>query len=436
MTSNTDEKVEPAELWPDIRSAGGILRWVDSRLREQGLWVERLETDRMSKKDLAEYKKRLKAEAAERKKLNRLAWQAYKATHIVHLGESIWWNDDADFDRFDHPTPEERRAVNELPDLETPKDLAEALGTDIPGLRWLTYHREAATFVHYTPFTIPKKRGGTRQIWAPMPMMKAAQRWVLRNIVEHLPVHGAAHGFLPGRSILTNARVHTSSKIVLNMDIRDFFPTVTLPRVKGLFRAAGYREQVALLLALICTESPRRIVEYDDQKYYLALGPRCLPQGAPTSPAITNAICLRLDRRLSGLARKLHWRYSRYADDMTFSLPAGYVGEPRLGDVLGTVKAVVVDEGFEIHEDKTRVSRKGARQKVTGLVVNGTGEPRVPRDKRRKLRAAIHNLNQGTPVEDGDSVRTLAGWAAYIFMTDPDEGARYLDELEPHIRRG
>lgn len=428
MTQETMKS--PAELWPEIRSVGGLRRWVQHTLDETGFSVERRETEAMSKNDLAEYKKALKAEAAEKSRLQRMAWRAYHATHIVHLGDGVYWNDDDDFDRFDHPRAEERRSANRLPEIDSPDALAECLGMDIPRLRWLTYNREAATFVHYTPFTIPKKSGGERQIWAPMPILKAAQTWILRNIVEHLPVHGAAHGFLPGRSILTNARMHTASKIVVNMDIRDFFPTVTLPRVKGLFRNAGYREQVATLLALLCTESPRQIKEFDGKTYFLALGPRCLPQGAPTSPAITNTIALRLDRRLTGLAEALHWRYTRYADDLTFSLPHGYVGEPRLGDLLGTVTAIVKDEGFEIRRDKTRVARKGARQKVTGLVVNGKGEPRVPRDKRRMLRAAVHNLESGRPLPEDESLHSLRGWAAYIYMTDPEEGARYLEALQ------
>lgn len=433
--TNVQEEKTLEQLWEEIRSASGVLRWIGATLEQSGLAVHRVDAETLSKSELATYKASLKAEAAERRRLSKLAWQAYRATHIVHLGDGVYWNDDGDIDRYDHPKAEERRKANLLPQLDTPKQLAAALGIDLPTLRWLTYHREAAKLVHYTPFTIPKANGGSRQIWAPMPKLKAAQTWVLRNILEHLPVHGAAHGFLPGRSILTNARQHTSSKVVVNLDVRDFFPTITLRRVKGVFRAAGYNEQVATLLALLCTEAPRRVQQYEGTTYYLALGPRCLPQGAPTSPAITNAVCLRLDRRLTGLADALHWRYTRYADDLTFSLPAGYVGAPRLGDLLSTVKAVVADEGFEIRDDKTRVSRTGAQQKVTGLIVNDTGEPRVPRNKRRMLRAAVNNLQQGKPLPDGESVYSLGGWAAFLYMTDPSEGAQYLEALAPFINQ-
>jgi hypothetical protein len=262
-----------------------------------------------------------------------------------------------------------------------------------------------------------------------MPKLKAAQHWILRNIVERLLVHGAAHGFLPGRSTLSNAAVHANPRIVAKLDIKDFFPTITLPRVKGVFRKAGYREQVATLLALLCTESPREVVTHEGQTYYVALGPRCLPQGAPTSPALTNTLCLRLDQRLSGMARRLGWRYTRYADDLTFSLPDGHAGPPRIGTLLGTVRRIVGDEGFTIHAKKTTVSRQGGSQRITGLVVNGPGAPRVPRRLKRRLRAAIHNQAQGRSSEQSDSPATLVGWAAYICMTDPALGKRYLDVL-------
>src|SRR5262249_57668079 len=180
---------------------------------------------------------------------------------------------------------------------------------------------------------------------------KAAEQGILGHVAEKLPVHGSAHGFLPGRSILTNAAAHTGARAVVKMDVKDFFPTVTLKRVKGIFRKAGYREQVATLLALLCTEAPREVVEHDGRTYYVSLGPRCLPQGAPTSPALTNTLCLRLDRRLSGLAKRLGWRYTRYADDLTFSLPAGHKGKPRLGALVGLVRRIVEAEGLRINPE-------------------------------------------------------------------------------------
>jgi hypothetical protein len=301
------------------------------------------------------------------------------------------------------------------------------MGLSVARLRWLAYHREAATRVHYRRFTIPKRDGSERAIWAPLPTLKAAQRWILRNVVERLPVHGSAHGFLPGRSIVSNAAIHAGASVVVKMDVKDFFPTVTLRRVRGVFRRAGYREQVATLLALVCTESPREIVEHGGTTYFVALGPRCLPQGAPTSPGLTNVLCHRLDRRLTGLANRLGWRYTRYADDLTFSLPSDHQGEVKVGAVLGLVRRVVEAEG--IRPDKTRLHRSGGRQSVTGLVVNGGGEPRTPRQLRRRVRAAVHNLSKGKPTPDGWTPAQLEGYAAYITMTDARLGAKLFRQL-------
>jgi RNA-directed DNA polymerase len=422
-------RTDPLTLWRQIAQAGGVQAYVTAQLRERGFLFDRRDADQMSDREKDQYKKALKQEAEERRKLRKEAWQAYQAAHVVHLGEGVFWSDDGKPDRWDTPNGEERAAENELPALDTPAQLAEALGVTVAQLRGLCYHRDAATSLHYRRFVIPKRDGTARPIWAPLPRLKAAQRWVLHNVVERLPVHGAAQGFLAGRSILSNAATHTGSKIVLKMDVKEFFPTVTWRRVKGVFRRAGYREQIATLLALLCTEAPREVVEFEGKTYYVSLGPRCLPQGAPTSPALTNALCLRLDRRLAGLAKKLGWRYTRYADDLTFSLPAGHQGPPRLGALLGCVKRVVEAEGFRVKPEKTRVHRAGGRQSVTGLVVNGDGPPRVPRKLRRQLRAATHNRKVGKPLPEGESPARLLGYAAYVHMTDPKLGRKLLAGL-------
>jgi RNA-directed DNA polymerase len=425
----TTPRTDPLTLWRQIDQTGGVRAYVDGQLRERGFLVERRDADQMSDREKDQYKKALKQEAAERKTLAREAWGAYRAAHIVHLGDGVYWSDDVKPDKWDTPNSEERAAENELPPLDSPAQLAEALGVTVAQLRGMTYHRDAATSLHYRRFSIPKRDGTERPIWAPLPRLKAAQAWVLHNVVERLPVHGAAHGFLAGRSTLTNAAAHTNAKLVLKMDVKEFFPTVTWRRVKGVFRRAGYRERVATLLALLCTESPREVVQLDGTTYFVSLGPRCLPQGAPTSPALTNALCLRLDRRLTGLAAKLDWRYTRYADDLTFSLPAAHVGPPRLGALIGCVTRVVETEGFRVHPEKTRVARPGGRQAVTGLVVNGDAAPRTPRTLRRQLRAALHNRKVGKPRPDGETAAQLHGLAAYVYMTDPVLGRKLLAEL-------
>ena len=135
------------------------------------------------------------------------------------------------------------------------------------------------------PFTIPKRDGSERPIWAPLPRLKAAQSWILRNLLQKVVPHEAAHGFRGGRSILSNAMPHLRKGVVVNVDLQNFFPTVGYRRVKGLFRALGYSESAATIFALLCTEPEVEEAELDGQRYYVALAERRLPQGAPTSPA-------------------------------------------------------------------------------------------------------------------------------------------------------
>ena len=163
-------------------------------------------------------------------------------------------------------------------------------------------------------------RGGRlRELAAPAEQLAAAQECILTNILEKVPTHDAAHGFVPGRSTVSNAMPHVGRAIIVNADLSDFFPSITFPRVLGLFRWLGYSPAAATILALLCTESPRKTVSYAGTLYHVATGPRALPQGACTSPALSNLIARGLDARLAGIGHKLGWTYTRYADDLTLS---------------------------------------------------------------------------------------------------------------------
>src|SRR6185503_1375083 len=154
--------------------------------------------------------------------LYRKAWRAYRSAHVVHLGPGVFWHDTADVDRYDAGDPEKERKDSQLPDLKDVDALAQALGLTIPRLRWLAYHREVDSGTHYRRWHVPKRDGSLRLISAPKKDLKAAQRWIAREVTEHLPVHFAAHGFLPGRSVATNARVHAGARILVKMDIEGF----------------------------------------------------------------------------------------------------------------------------------------------------------------------------------------------------------------------
>jgi RNA-directed DNA polymerase len=430
------QREEQARLarWKAIEEAGGQEAWVEAELKSKGLAPEHEDPSGLSEKEKSAWKEKKKAEATERRALKRLAWEAWRTTHINHLGVGVHWEEAEGPDKFDLKDREERAKANGLPELTSAQTLAKALGLSVARLRWFAYHREVDTGTHYRSWEIPKRDGGKRTITSPKKELKEAQRWVLSNVIERLPVHGAAHGFVAGRSIVTNALAHKGADVVVKMDIKDFFPSVTWPRVKGLLRKGGLAENTATLLALMATEAPREVVQFRGKTLYVAKGPRALPQGAPTSPGITNALCLRLDKRLSALSRRLGFVYTRYADDMTFSWRKSKAKPEAPVAVLVTrVERVLEAEGFRVHPDKTRVMKPGNRQVVTGLVVNEApkGQPgaRVPREVMRQLRAALHNREKGKPGKDGETLEQLKGLAAFIHMTDPVKGRAFLERL-------
>lgn len=331
----------------------------------------------------------------------------------------------------------ERLVASYLPVMAAPADVARALGLTVSQLRWLSFHAEAAERTHYVTFQIPKRSGGLRTISAPHQKLAAAQQWILANVLARLTPEAPAHGFVSGRSTVTNATPHLGQDLVINLDLSDFFPTITFPRVRGLFEKLGYSPAVATVLALLTTEAPRLPAEYDGQKYAVATGPRALPQGACTSPALSNQIARRLDRRLSGLARRHGWTYTRYADDLTFSAPVGHREElPRM---LGRIRAIVTAEGFRLNPKKGRVQRRARRQDVTGIVVND--KPGLPRAEVRRLRAILHQAAKtGLEAQNREQRPHFEAWLrgriAYLSMIDPHKGGQLRAQLDALTRAG
>jgi hypothetical protein len=434
----TETAEQRRELWKVVQEVGGISSYLRKEI--EGLEFSTIGRDptQMNAKQKAQYKEDKRKESEFRRALKKQIWQAYREVHLVHLGEGIFYNDLVDADRFDIEKREQRLADNDLPKLETIEQLAAFFDLSIPQLRWLSYHKNADTGSHYTQFTIPKADGSERTISAPKPKLKACQRKILRDILSPLPIHGAAHGFVPGRSIATHAAVHAGAKVIIKIDLQQFFPTVVFPRVKGLFRKIGYPEQVATVLALLATDAPRAQVELNGKTYHVALQDRCLPQGAPTSPTITNLLCVRMDRRLSGIAQKYNWQYSRYADDMAFSW---HCDEPApISAILAACETIANAEGFRINPKKTRVMRQSSRQSITGLVVNQmpstqTDHPRPPRQLLRQIRAAIHNHTHNRPTKAGESLAQLLGLAAFVNQSDPQRGLPLLQQIRTLIAK-
>ena len=320
-------------------------------------------------------------------------------------------------------TPSRVKALDQykLPKLADVAAVAAFAGVDEDGLTALM-RPGVEPGSGYVEFEIPKAKGGTRRIAAPRTPLRKIQRKILDEILAKIPLHDACHGFVPGRSTVTNAKPHEGAAIVVKLDLKDFFPTVHYRRVKGLFEHFGYGEDVAAALAGITTYRPK-----------LANGtvvwPGMLPQGAPTSPALANLACRRMDRRLERLAAKYGAIYTRYADDLTFSFKT--VPEIRIGRFLWWIDAICQQEGFTERDDKRRILRAKHQQRVTGLVVNQ--RVNIPRKDRRRFRAILHNCaKHGVPSQAKDHAdfpAYLAGYAAYVNMVDPTLGKAYIAEV-------
>jgi uncharacterized protein (TIGR03067 family) len=247
--------------------------------------------------------------------------------------------------------------------------------------------------VTYQQKAIPKRSGGLRRLSVPGDDLKALQRRLLRRLLARLKCHPAAKGFQRGESIVSNALPHAGRAVVVRLDVRDFFPATSARRVYRYFRTIGWNRPAARLLTRLCTHEGG------------------LPQGAPTSPRLSNLLNFRLDRRLAGMARKLGARYTRYADDITLSFAAD--DRDRIRYLIRFVKRVAAEEGYRLHgRKKLHIRRQHQQQRVTGLVVNAGA--RLPRRTRRWLRAIEHHLRAGRPATL--TPRQLAGWHAFCHM--------------------
>ncbi len=381
-----------------------------------------VEADKLKKK---EEKAKKKAEAAERLAKKREEIQHRKANDILFLGRGV-------SSRLnDRVSDLEILRSKGLPELSIPSDLASALSISVPRLRWLAFHTEVATRTHYVSFDIRKKSGGVRTLSSPHRSLAAAQNWILRQILDRLPTEPAAHGFVPGRNILSNAKSHVGKEVVLNMDLENFFPHISFVRVRAFFTRIGYSPSVSTILGLLCTECPRRTAIFKGQKYLVATGPRGLPQGACTSPSLSNQIVRRLDRRLQGLANRMEITYTRYADDITFSGDEALTS--RIGFVMSCIRHIAQDEGFSVNESKSRVLRKSCAQNVTGLIVND--KPSLSRKKIRRLRAILHRAkHEGLAAQNRENHPNFQAWLegsiAFLAMTRPELGQQMRRQLE------
>jgi RNA-directed DNA polymerase len=352
------------------------------------------------------------------------------------------------------PQPHPRGPARDWPvaRIDSVVSLAERLELSLGQLEWLADARGLERTAgeeklrNYRYRWVRRRTGLPRLIEAPKARLKEVQRWVLHEILDQVPAHEAAHGFTPGRSVRTHARMHTGRRVVLRLDLRDFFAAVPAGRVYGIFRTLGYTHDVAHTLTALCTNSiPAWVWEATDRPtqprliqphFWLGrqLATPHLPQGAPTSPALANLAAFRLDRRLTGLSTAFNLRYSRYADDLTFSGPrlAGRANRA----LIALVTQIAAEEGFRVHPDKSSLRTAAHRQVVTGVVVNQ--KLNVARDDYDRLRARLHRLavdGPGSPRSaDGvDLQARLRGQVAWVASLNSGRGEklqRLLDAID------
>jgi RNA-directed DNA polymerase len=244
--------------------------------------------------------------------------------------------------------------------LRTRQDIADLLEVSDYQLRYCLYISSPQR--RYKSFQIPKKSGATRQITAPASSLKIIQRKLNQVLQAVYRPKSCTHGFVRQKNILTNAREHVRRRFVLNIDLEDFFASINFGRVRGMFMSPPYKlnPRVATVLAQICCFSNE------------------LPQGAPTSPVVSNMICAKMDDQLRAVARKYRCLYTRYADHMTFSTYQFRFPEAlaKYNDNIGTLEpgndvvAVIQANGFKINQSKIKLQTMARRQQVTGLTVN------------------------------------------------------------------
>ncbi len=233
-----------------------------------------------------------------------------------------------------------------------------------------------------------KRDGRTRPIASPEPVLMDVQRWILHNVLTACHVHPSSFAYQRHRSILDCARMHLGARWLIKLDVHDFFGTIHERRVYPIFTRLGYTRLLSLELTRLCTRVPPHEVARRDYEKFRGKAPYAvsvegrLPQGAPTSGALANAIAARVDVRLSGLAQQCGLVYTRYSDDLVFSAGQNF-SRGKAADVARRASAIIGREGFTPHRAKTRIVPPGARHIVLGLLVDDNRVRLLPEFKRR-----------------------------------------------------
>lgn len=258
----------------------------------------------------------------------------------------------------------------------------------------------------YNAYYIPKRSAHLRRIEAPNIALKAIQRWILLNVLEKIPVSDRAQGFVKERGIRKNATYHLGKRYLLIIDLKDFFPSITIDKVRDVFLQATNDSDMAQIYSILCTFRG------------------ALPQGGVTSPILSNLVFRSADEAITNLCSRMHIIYSRYADDMTFSSNDFQA----LKQVYGQVKQVIESAGFRINTKKTRYCSGKHRMLVTGLRLN-SGKLTTGRERKRVIRAELYNyiINHDQSV----NINGVLGHIAFIRGIEDD----YYPKVQKYVSK-
>ena len=327
------------------------------------------------------------------------------------------WNvsDTIPEDYLDNPNVERLNYYN-LPVINNLVVLFKALNLTLNDMKMLFYSNNRRVFLYRT-VEIPKKCGGTRVLSIPNNKLKSIQSAINKVILSKFNMSKYATGFVKGKSIYDNAIPHVNAKTLIKIDIKDFFPSINFYQVFKQFSFFGYGKKVSNVLTRICVDA--------DMK---------LPQGAPTSPALSNFICLKLDTRISAYCSKNGLIFTRYADDITIS-SSNKLNKNEIFRIKNLISEILKDEGFEMNHKKFHYFYQGSRFLITGIVSND--KLSVPKEKIREIDNAIRYIKR-YGIEDhmnhiqclkDNYIGHLYGIASFIYMINKEKGIYYLNQL-------
>lgn len=289
----------------------------------------------------------------------------------------------------------------------------------------------------YRSFYIRKQSGGRRLISIPEPDLFTAQRWLAKHVLRAVPTHRASFAFAPGSSIVQCAAKHTGAAWLIKLDIKQFFPSISEIQVYRVFRELGYQRLISFELARISTFAPQASPRYMLKNWqnhhtkgvpaYGFRGQGYLPQGAPTSPMLSNLVMRALDEAIARISRDAGVRYSRYADDMTFSTKKVSFGRAASKNLIREVKCCLMRSGFRLNMQKATIVPPGARKVVLGLLVDGT-QPKLTREFRSNLRQHLYYLEKFGPVAHAQAREFDTVWGMKRHIRGLLDFAKIVDE--------